>query len=277
MMHISTPQFLAARLPSRSVIGEDSLGLGLLPGEEAGHALHLVVGLEAAAEDLLLDLHALVDGHLHPLVDGLLAGAHGDGGVLGDLAGHLQRGVQQLRLGDDGVDQADAQGLGGVDVPGGVQQLLGHAQAHDAGQALGAAEAGGDAQAHLGLAEHGVVGADADVAGHGQLAPAAQSEPVDRSDHGLGQILQTQEHPAAVDAELLAVDGGEAFHLADIGARHEALVPFAGEDHAANGVLVDGLEGGLQVGQHLGVQGVEGLGAVDGEHGHSALLLGFHE
>ena len=149
--------------------------------------------------------------------------------------------------------------------------MLGHAHAHQTGQALGAAEAGGDAKAHLGLAEHGIVGADADVAGHGQLTAAAQGETVHRGDDRQGEALNHQEDVIPQLAEGLALRLGHGGHGADVGARHKALVPRAGEHHAAHGVLVDALESGLQVGQHLWVQRVESLGPVNGENRHSAL------
>ena len=44
----------------------------------------------------------------------------------------------------------------GLDDLGGEDQLHGVGHPHDAGQALGAAKAGGDAQAPLGLAELGL-------------------------------------------------------------------------------------------------------------------------
>ncbi len=52
---------------------------------------------------------AFVDGEADAVVDGLLAVAHGDGSVLGDLAGQLQGVLHQLSLRIHGVDQANAQ------------------------------------------------------------------------------------------------------------------------------------------------------------------------
>ena len=111
--------------------------------QEGGHTLDLVGRLEAAAEELFLDDDGLVHVHLKALVDGLLAGADGDRRVLGDGLGQLLGGGQQLVQGIDGVDQADAVGLVSLDILGGIDQLLGHAGADQAGQTLGAAEAGG--------------------------------------------------------------------------------------------------------------------------------------
>ena len=58
---------------------------------------------------------------------------------------------------------------------------------------LGAARTGDEPQADLGLAEFGTPGSDANIAGQGQLAAAAQCIAVDGTDHGLVQILQRLE------------------------------------------------------------------------------------
>ena len=72
------------------VVRENRLRLRLLAAQEAAHALDLIVGLEAIAEQLLLDLDSLLNGQADAIVDSLLAVAHGDGGILGDLAGQLE-------------------------------------------------------------------------------------------------------------------------------------------------------------------------------------------
>ena len=61
-------------------------------------------------------------------------------------------------------------------------QVLGPGRADQAGEALGAAAAGDDAEQDLGLTEAGVVAGDAEVAGQGQLAAAAEREPGDGGD-----------------------------------------------------------------------------------------------
>ena len=103
------------------------------------------MGLEAIAEQLLLNLDRLLNGQADAAVDGLLAVADRNGSILGDLAGQLQRSGHQLLLRVDGVDKANAQGLVCLDVQGRVDELLGHAHADKACQTLGAAEARGDA------------------------------------------------------------------------------------------------------------------------------------
>ena len=84
----------------------------------------------------------------------------------------------------DAVDQAELEGLLGADRVADqvhLQRLVG---AHQARQALGAAEAGDDAELDLGLAEDGRARGDPHVAGHRQLAAAAEGEAVDRGDRG---------------------------------------------------------------------------------------------
>ena len=235
------------------------------------------MSLEAVAEQLLFDLDSLLDGEADAVVDCLLAVAHGDGSVLGDLVGQLQDILHQLSLRIHCVDQANAISLVSLDVQCRVDQLLCHAHANQTCQTLGAAEARGDAQTDFRLTKHSVVGADADVAAHSQLIAAAQCKAVDGCDDGDGEALDHQEHIIAQFAESLALGLGHGAHGADVSACHEALVAFAGQDDAADGGLVNCLKSSLQVCQDFGVQGVQCLRAVDGDDLDCALHLGFYK
>ena len=84
-------------------------------------------------------------------------------------------------------------------------------------------------------------------------------------------MLDHEEDVVAQLAESLALGLGHGGHGADISTGHEALVTGAGQYNAADGVLVDGLEGSLQVSQNLGVQRVERLRTVDGQDGNGVL------
>ena len=119
--------------------------------------------------------------------------AHGQGSFAQNLAQQLLAERQQLGLGHHVVHQAQAQGLVGLHHVSGQQQLNGFALANELGQPLRAAVAGYQAQVHLGLAEAGVVRGHAHVAGHGQLAAAAQRKAVHGRYHGLGAILNSAE------------------------------------------------------------------------------------
>ena len=78
-------------------------------------------------------------------------------------------------VGDDLVDEADAQGLCGIDHLAREEQQGSRAPAHQTGQALGTAESGRDAEADFGLAEAGLFGCDADVAGKGNILRSKKS------------------------------------------------------------------------------------------------------
>ena len=87
----------------------------------------------------------------------------------------------------------------------GEQQLARGALAEHLGQQQRAGVGGAEADPHLGRGEAGAVGADAQVAGGGELERAADADAVDRGDHGHGGV----EHDAREALEL--VDrGGEA-------------------------------------------------------------------
>ena len=108
---------------------------------------------------------------------------------------------------------------------------------------------------------------------HGRLIAAAQREAVDSSDDGQREALNHQENVVAQLAESLALGLGHRGHRANVGTGHEALVTGTGQDDAADGVLIDGLKGGLQISQNLRVQRVQRLRAVNGQDGNGVLNL----
>ena len=238
------------------------------------------MGLKAVAEQLLLDGDGLIHIHLHPLIDGALAVAHGNGGVAGDGGGQLLGGGHQLIGGVDVIHQTDAIGFLRLDVAGAVDHFLGLAGTDDPSQTLGAAEAGGDAEAGLGLTEYGILAADADIAAHADLTAAAQRKAVDRCDNGNGEGLNLAENVVALFPEGFALGLGQAAHFPDIRTGHEALFTGAGQDQAADAFQIHAVQGFVQLIQHGAVQGVQGLGAVDGNNTDLAFrFIGniFHE
>jgi len=152
--------------------------------------------LEASAE--------LVDLHLEPL--GTATGLHrADGGGLGvgavgrQATGHLERTVQEFRPLDHLAHEAHGQRLVGLDHAGTEDHLHGAPCAHDAGQALGSAIAGDEAERDLGQPHAGGVGGDADVAGQGQFETATHGSilldgtPIDNlppHKRGIGMVFQ---------------------------------------------------------------------------------------
>ena len=127
-----------------------------------------------------------------------------------------------------GLDEADAQRFVGAQVPTAEHQVLGPALADVTREALRPAEAGRDAEADLGLAELGVLGGQADVAGQRQFAAAAEGEAVDGGDPGLRGRLEVAQTPARARRSA-APFGREVLHLGDVGAGDEGLVAGAGQ------------------------------------------------
>ncbi len=74
----------------------------------------------------------------------------------------------KLAAGKTRAARPDGLGLGRINGAAGEAQVLGQAQAHQAGQTLGAAKSRHDSQVDLRLAEFGGLRGIDDVAGHGQ-------------------------------------------------------------------------------------------------------------
>ena len=166
--------------------------------------------------------------------------------AVGEREGPGPRDLQQERRRDRLVHQPDGERLLRLHRLAGQDEVERGGDAHEAGQALGAAGAGDHAQLHLGEAELGlpVVRDHPVVTGHGPLEPAAQAGAVDGRDHRLRVPLQPVEAGLPVAGEPLGLGG--ALHVAqhlDVGAGDEAVLLAAGEDHGLHrGVLLEGLE-----------------------------------
>ena len=92
------------------------------------------------------------------------------------LSAPHQRRLEQLVVGHDPVDESELERLLGGDRVADQVHLQRFVRADQARQPLGAAEAGDDPQLDLRLAEDGRLGGDPHVAGHRQLAAAAEGE-----------------------------------------------------------------------------------------------------
>ena len=121
-----------------------------------------------------------------------------------ELARPRERGVEQLVVGDHPVDEAELVRVVGRDGVAGQVHLQRLGRAHEPRQALSAAEAGDDPEVDLGLAERRRVGGDADVAGHGELAPAPEREPVHRGDRHRARGPEGAQQRVAVVEQLPA-------------------------------------------------------------------------
>jgi hypothetical protein len=128
-----------------------------------------------------------------------------------------------------------------------------------------------DAELDLGLAKLRGVGGEDEVAHHRQLAAAAEREARHRRDHGLacaGELLPAGEIIVAIHlAKALRL------HLLDVGAGGERLL--AAGQHCAP-LRAIGIERGhrsVELAQHLIVERVQRLWAVQRDQSHAALAL----
>ena len=103
--------------------------------------------------------------------------------LAGQLAAPGQRGVEQLVVLDDAVHEPVLERLvGGDRVADACSSPAPWPAPTSRAQPLGAAEAGDDPEVDLGLAERRRARRQAHVAGHRDLAAAAEGEPVDGGD-----------------------------------------------------------------------------------------------
>ncbi len=138
--------------------------------------------------------------------------------------------VLELGDGHDLLDEPPGVGRLGVDELAGQVEEHRAARADEARQPLCAAAARDQPELDLGLAERRVVGADADVAAHRELEPAAEAEAADRGDerrprrvHPVAELLDPARRaalgvppptPLAQRRELLDVRAGDERPLA---------------------------------------------------------------
>ncbi|MPM15563.1 hypothetical protein SDC9_61934 [bioreactor metagenome] len=245
--------------------------------QESTHALVLVLGAAADAESLGLIGGAGVNVGLDALADAALGLADCDLSVGADGVCQLHSLGHKLFGRINIGNQADFLGLGGADHLRGEDKLHGLGNAYDAGQTLSSAEAGGDAQAGLGLAELGLFAGETNIAGHGELAAPAQRETVNSRDDGLGHVLHLEENAAAQNAEFLSVHGSETLHLSDVGSGHKRTACAGQNDHINFRIGFNLINCCAQFGKYLAVEGVQGFLAVDGENADVTLLFEFYE
>ena len=271
------------RIGSRHAGGADSALVELLLAEEqrADHGLRLrrhqgldeIAGLDPQGR-VHRDLNALIDGlhqvqHGRIVAVGLLA-QHGvadeeildAGRVVGAAAGLFEalvvprlhglaaaldpglRSVDLGTLGNHFMHHARAPGV--VRTPGRAGAHRRHRRLHadQAGQALGAAAAGEEADLDLGQAELNlvVVGDDPVVTGQRQLEPAAQRQAVDGPGHRLAAGLQRAQGTVQLPARIIGIlqrTAGQhaAGHVTEVGAGAEAARLARGQDRALDGVI----------------------------------------
>ena len=164
--------------------------------------------------------------------------ADGERGVGDDFGGEGFGAGQELGGGHDLIDQADAEGFGGVDHVSGEEDFEGAAFADEARQALGASVAGDESEFDFRLAEAGGVGGEADGAGEGELAAGSEGEAVDGGDDRLAAGFDEREDGLAAGGESGGRGGVQRGEFGDVGTGDEGLVAFSGEDGDAHVVVL---------------------------------------
>ena len=236
--------------------------------KEGKSPLAFVFGGEKAAEDASLEGECFIQGKARAAIDRFDGRGDRQRGHAGEELGQgLRPHTERLSVsGDDLVDETDAEGFGSVDHGAGEDHLEGSAGADQARQALGAAVARDKAELDLGLAEAGGGGGEAQGAGHGKFASAAEGKAVDAGDDGLSEGLNAAEDAVGTPGELLAIRGLDEF--ANVGAGGEGFAASAAQEDHADGV-VEGESGEefVELTHHDGVEGVKDRGAVEGNGG----------
>mmetsp|Transcript_11737 Transcript_11737/g.26772 ORF Transcript_11737/g.26772 Transcript_11737/m.26772 type:complete len:309 (-) Transcript_11737:157-1083(-) len=240
--------------------------------DEGLETLAPVVQAPGRVEEATLQPEALSEGRLLRRVYALLGKRGNRRRHRGDLLCRLDGLVQDSATGEDLRHEARLLGLGSSEHVPREDQLHRLGLAHGADEPLRAADARNGAQLNFGLAEFGILRGKDDVARHGQLTAASQRETIDRSDDGLPDGRDSRPVRQHVPPPRVGVTGSPV-HLLDVCTSGES---FANARHhgCTHGVVgIDGLELRHKF-VHEGVrQGVQGLGSVQGQHGHCCVAL----
>src|SRR5688572_16931935 len=128
------------------------------------------------------------------------------------------------------VDETDALRLLGVHMASSVDHLGRETRPDETGQPLRAAPARRNPQADFRLRKAGILRGEANIAGDGKLATAAECVAIDGGDDRLWQAFDGAGERLSLAPERHAPGRGEIDHLLDISACGERAVTGAGED-----------------------------------------------
>ena len=137
-----------------------------------------------------LGLELILEAGLERAVEQRLGAGVGLGGAGGEAVGELFGFRLQVRFRDDEIDQSEIARGGGVEAVGQHGQFHRLVQADQARQEEGGRAVRAGADQRIGHGEHGAVGGDHHVAGHGQREPGAGAGAVHAGDHRLGHAAQ---------------------------------------------------------------------------------------
>ncbi len=125
--------------------------------------------------------------------------------------------------------------------------MQGDAFAYQASETLGSAVAGDQAKLDFRLTHFCVLTGDAESAGEGEFAAAAESKSVDAGDNGLAAGFNGAQDSLSAQGEIASLDAVHLGELLNVGAGGKGLFSGTGEDGHANKIVrPDGVEDGLQ-------------------------------
>lgn len=147
------------------------------------NAFGFIGGGKKQLKRLAFKLQALVQGQVHALKHGLFDELQCQGRQGRQLGGQCQGACLDLLVWHHLADQPHCQGGGGVKRLTAQQDFHGGKFAYGAGQALGGAAAGHEADLDLWLPKAGTLTGHDDVGMHGQFAAPAQGMAPNRRNH----------------------------------------------------------------------------------------------
>ncbi|MCY1293700.1 hypothetical protein D9M70_429680 [compost metagenome] len=243
-----------------------------MPSLPGGERIGEIVGRHHLGELFALDQQPVCDRHVEAAGDGGDDRADGERRIAHDAAGQVAGGGHQLLMGDDVIDEPHLPRAFRRKILPRQQQFECALAAGKPRQALGAAEGRRHAELDLRLGKARPVTGDRQMHGLGDLAAAAEGEPVDRGDDRLRKGFEPRRQPLAAADEIAhsrVYARSHAFReLVDIAACGKGTVAGAGDDHRADSVVhFDRVEKDHEPVDQLIVQRVEFLRAVEDEQG----------
>ena len=211
---------------------------------------------------------AFVEGRAHAGANRLLYQPQRHGALRGNRLGEFLCACRDIACGDHLVDQSDPQCLIGTYEVAGIQQLESGAHPNETRQALCAPPARQETEVDLGLAKFRLFRRDPDVAGHCQLAPAAETKAIDGRNGGFGKSIYGEEN-GGIGHDPILIDRAPSLELRDVGPGYKGLVAGSGDDHDSDVVV---LRQFVQFLDHatacFDIEGIEFIGTVDRERSH---------
>lgn len=240
--------------------------LGVALFEESGDAFAGVIARKQHGEGADLCGTSVREADFCAMQHGFFCGGDGDMAACEDLLGGRKASIEECVGFGDLVDESEAKGFFGGDGFAGVDEFAGHALGDLAHQALGSAKAGHQAEFDFGESKAGFGGGINKVTSEREFGATAKSDAIDGSDHRLGHGFEPHKDAVSDACEGVSVSGVKVLHGLDIGTCDKGSISRTSEDHDTDIVVHHGVvEGLVEFDQDVFVEGVEGLGAVEGD------------